>query len=267
MADISKIQLDDDVYNIKDAQARSDLADYITSNDAEIANLKIPKNYFNGKKYILIGDSYAVGETPGGNITSWQQLFIDYLGLNSANVIKKAQGGAGFVNLGGGTKNFQILLEEVTSSNDITDIVVLGGYNDRSYNNTQIRNAINSFKLKVDEKFPNAKIHVGFVGWCKIQANFLDLINAILNYKSSCMLFGIHYLSGIEYSLHSYYSNFTSDDVHPNDLGQIYITFNLIQGLVGGSTQLMKGFQAISITPASRNYFRKCKSNGVYFEG
>ena len=239
MADISKIQIQSGTYDIKDETARQDIAD-----------LQIPRNFFQDRKYILIGDSYAVGETPQGNITSWEQLFIDYTGISSSNVIKKAQGGSGFVNLGN-NKNFQTLLEEVTSADDITDIIVLGGYNDRSYNSTQIKNAINSFKIKATEKFPNANIHVGFVGWCKIASNFYALEEAINVYKDCCMLYDIHYLSGIEYSLHEYYSNFSSDDVHPNNVGQIVITFNLIQALIGGSTQFQRGFKNITITPSS----------------
>ena len=78
MADISKIQLDNAVYNIKDETARNDLANYETSNDAEIANLKLPRTFFRNKKYILIGDSYGDGYTPDGNVTSWQEMFKSF---------------------------------------------------------------------------------------------------------------------------------------------------------------------------------------------
>lgn len=255
MADISKIKIENATYDIKDDTAR-----------AEIETLQIPRNFFEDRKFILIGDSYAVGETPQGNITSWEQRFIDYTGISSSNVIKKAQGGAGFVNLGS-NKNFQTLLEEVTSSNDITDIVVLGGYNDRSYNTTQIKNAINAFKIKATEKFPNANVHVGFVGWCKIASNFYNLEEAINTYKDCCMLYGIHYLSGIEYSLHAYYSNFSSDDVHPNDIGQIVITFNLIQALIGGSTQFQRGFKNITFTASSGVTIQNANQIGCILKG
>jgi hypothetical protein len=256
MADISKIQIESGVFDIKDETARNDIAD-----------LQIPRNFFKDRKFILIGDSYAVGEDgSGGIITSWEQLFIDYTGIASANVIKKAQGGAGFVNLGS-NKNFQTLLEEVTASDDITDIVVLGGYNDRSYNSTQIRNAINSFRISANTRFPNAKIHVGYVGRCKIASNFYQVEESIGFYKDSCQYQAIHYLDGIEYSLHEYYANFGADGVHPNNVGQIYITFNLIQGLIGGSVQRQFNFKNINITPASGITLANASSIGCMMKG
>lgn len=240
MADISKIKIEDGTYNIKDETART-----------LIAGLQVPKNYFAGRKFILIGDSYAVGEDgSGGYVTSWEQLLIDYTDIVSADVIKKSQGGAGFCKLGDNRK-FQTMLEEVTASNDITDIVVLGGYNDRSFNETQIQTAINEFYNSAKTRFPNAKIHVGFIGCCKIGSNKIAVSNCIRNYKQSCDYVGIHYLNGIEYSLHDYYFVFGNDGVHPNNYGQIYITFNLIQGLLAGSCNIHYPLKNLTITAKS----------------
>ena len=259
MADISKIQLDDDVYNIKDAKARSDLADYMTSNDTEIANLKVPKAFFAGKKFILIGDSYGQGYTPDGDVTSWQEFFITLTGLT--NTIQKYQGGAGFVNISN-NKNFQTLLEEVTSDNNVTDIVVLGGYNDTAYNNTQINNAIKSFQLKANEKFPNANIYIGAIGWSNDSSKIYTLNNLISKYKTNAPLCNCAYLTNIEYSLHEYFDSFSSDGIHPNSHGQYWIALNLIQALLTGSADVHFPYANINITPATGVTFSNLNALG-----
>ena len=239
MADISKIQIQSGTYDIKDETARN-----------LISQLQIPDNYFDNKKIILIGDSYGEGWTPEGNVTSWQNIFISYSGINSSNVIKKYQGGAGFVNIAN-NKNYQTLLEEVTSSVDITDIIALGGYNDRSYNGTQISNAINAFMIKAKEKFPNAKVHIGQVGWSNDGTKMVSLTNTTSRYKWACSNYGAHYLTGIEHSLHDYFNVFSSDGFHPNANGHIYMACNLIQAFIGGSVDFMLTYSGITISPAS----------------
>lgn len=246
MPDISKIQLDSAVYNIKDETARNNLQTFETNTNQEIANLKKPKNYFTNKKFLLIGDSYAEGYTPDGNVTSWQQHFINLTGLS--NTIRKYQGGAGFVNISN-NKTFQTLLEEVTDDNNITDIVVLGGYNDTSYNNQQIYNAIKAFQLKANEKFPNANIYIGAVGWSKDGSKIYTLNNLILRYKTNAPLCNCGYLKNIEYSLHEYFASFSSDGIHPNGHGQYWIATNLIQALLTGSADVQFGYTNINITP------------------
>lgn len=225
MADISKITIASGTYDIKDETARNDIAD-----------LQIPKNYFNGKKFILIGDSYADGWTPDGNVTSWESLFVTQTGLT--NTIQQHYGGTGFVNMVD-NKTFQTLLEEVPSSNDVTDVVVLGGWNDKSYNKTQIKNAIGTFRNKSLEKFPNANIHVGFVATQRDGTNLSTLADTCVYYIEGCADYNIHYLSNIEYSLKNYFSDLASDGIHPNLLGQQYITRNLIMALVGGSCDVI----------------------------
>lgn len=246
MPDISKIQLDSAVYNIKDETARNNLQTFETKTNQEIANLKKPKNYFTNKKFLLIGDSYAEGYTPDGNVTSWQKHFINLTGLS--NTIQKYQGGAGFVNISN-NKTFQTLLEEVTNDTTITDIVVLGGYNDTSYNNQQIYNAIKAFQLKANEKFPNANIYIGAVGWSKDSSKIYPLNNLILRYKTNAPLCNCGYLKNIEYSLHEYFESFSSDGYHPNSHGQYIIALSLIQALLTGSADVQFGYTNINITP------------------
>ena len=246
MPDISKIQLDSAVYNIKDKTARDNLQKFETNTNQEIANLKKPKNYFTNKKFLLIGDSYAEGYTPDGNVTSWQKHFINLTGLS--NTIQKYQGGAGFVNISN-NKTFQTLLEEVTNDTAITDIVVLGGYNDTAYNDTQINNAFKSFQLKANEKFPNANIYIGAIGWSNDGSKIYSLNRLIRKYKTHAPICNMGYLKNIEYSLHEYFDSFSSDGFHPNSHGQYMIALSLIQALLTGGADIQFDYTNINITP------------------
>lgn len=234
MSDITKIQIESGTYNIKDETARN-----------QINDLSIKKYYFNNRKFILIGDSYGQGYTPDGNVTSWQDAFISRTGLS--NTIKKASGGSGFVNVGGG-HTFETLLDEVTNDNTVTDIVVLGGYNDQNYSSTQIYNAINGFYSKARIKFPNAQVHIGFVGWSNDSTKLYPLSIICKYYKDCCGYWNIHYINNIEFSLHNYFNYFSSDGIHPNMNGQSEITKNLIQGLLAGSATIQPSFTQIGVT-------------------
>lgn len=260
--DISKIRLENETYNIKDETARNNLQTFETNTNQEIANLKKQKNYFTNKKFLLIGDSYAEGYTPDGNVTSWQQHFINLTGLS--NTIRKYQGGAGFVNISN-NKTFQTLLEEVTNDTTITDIVVLGGYNDTSYNETQINNAFKSFQLKANEKFPNANIYIGAIGWSNDGSKIYSLNRLIRKYKTYAPICNMGYLKNIEYSLHEYFASFSSDGIHPNSHGQYIIAFSLIQALLTGGADIQFDYTNINITPNTGVTIEKFGSFGCTF--
>lgn len=245
MADISKIQIQNATYDIKDETARNDLQTFEDQTNQEINNLKVAKNFFTNKKFLLVGDSYADGYTPDGNVTSWQQLFVNFTGLS--NTIQKHLGGTGFVNLVQ-NKNFQSLMEEVADDTTITDIVVLGGYNDTSYNANQIYNAINSFIISANSKFPNANIHIGFVGWSNTPNKLYPLSITCQRYKESCGYYKCSYLNNMEFTLHNYFSDFSSDGFHPNSNGQTKLARNLVQSLLTGSANNQPSFAQIGLT-------------------
>ena len=75
MADISKIRLENETYDIKDATARNDISSINT-----ILNRKL------NKKYLLVGDSYGEGYSADGYVESWCTKFKNYLGLNITHV-------------------------------------------------------------------------------------------------------------------------------------------------------------------------------------
>ena len=230
MADISKITIESGTYDIKDATARNDL---------QVLNLLV------NKKIIMIGDSYAQGYTPDGNVTPWTQHLKSLLNLSNDNCIIKAYGGTGFCNTVD-SRNFTTLLDEINADNEITDIIVCGGFNDRTYTDNQIYTGISNFVSLANTKFPNAKIYIGFIGWSRINSNMLGLSYACNFYRNNSAMFKCNYLTNCEYSLHDY-TLFSSDGIHPDANGSYIIAYNIAQSFLNGSCDVIGAYSNVII--------------------
>lgn len=201
------------------------------------------------KKYIFIGDSYCEGYTPDGNVTSWATLLKNKMGLTSSNCTIAYHGGWGF---GYPNKWFSTILDGLTADSTVTDIVVCGGYNDKQCTYNEINAGIADFVRVRDEKFPNAHIHVGFIGatafpWSRspFKSKIIDYIRSANQYENCS------YLGNVEYSLLRLYECFASDGYHPNDLGQRLISDNLHQALITGSADCKFPYFSMAVSPAS----------------
>lgn len=124
----------------------------------------------NRRRIIAIGDSY--GADNGSYWTGWVNCLknIDkYDEVYGAGV-----GGAGFVNKTEGS-NFLDILKSVNTgaaNNSITDIIVMGGYNDASVSadRNAIYNAMKEFVSYANNKYPNAKLHLGFIAFNRVDS-------------------------------------------------------------------------------------------------
>lgn len=186
---------------------------------------------FNGKT-ICIGDSYGEGYNPDGNVTGWPTLVKSYLGLTDDNFFSNSLGGAGFIN---GT-TFTTLLNQTSNhfkNEDVRNIIVCGGFNDISKNETDLINAIFNFKKTANALYPNAQIFVGFIGNSTKLDTRVGLITPRSSYCSGCEYNGITYLSGVENALHSDLM-FASDGVHPNTWGEESIAKAISNAILNG---------------------------------
>lgn len=196
----------------------------------------ILKSFLN-RKYIFIGDSYILGYSNDGNIyNSYANIIIQSLGLDG--VILGASG-SGFANRGSGAgegKNYLDLLKTYSGAESdrlrITDIYVIGGYNDRTHTTTEIWNNADEFSRYAKVNFPNARLHCGFIGWCQVPEEYYKLEQACHAY-SKCGLYGFEYMCNSEYILHSSHY-FTSDNVHPNNEGHASLASYLSTDILGG---------------------------------
>ena len=186
---------------------------------------------FNGKT-ICIGDSYGEGYNPDGNVTGWPTLLKEYLGLSDDNFFSNSLGGAGFVN---GT-TFATLLSQTSNhfnNDDVTNLIVCGGFNDMNVTENAILNAINNFKKQANIIYPNAHIFVGFIGSSTTMSTRGSLFLPRSAYNSGCGYNGISYLSGVENALHAD-TMFGSDGVHPNTWGEESIAKAIANALLNG---------------------------------
>ena len=210
--------------------------------------LNIINNSVLNRHFLIVGDSYALGYSQSGALYT---PFPEYITANSnINLETIATSGAGFANIGTGPgegKNFLSTLEAYQGNKQsITDIIVCGGYNDRTHDSVEITNAIKSFYAYVTQKFINAKIHIAFIGWSLNPTEYESLRSTAQIY-SRCGLYGIAYIGGSENILHQQ-SYFDSDGIHPNNLGQEMIGNYLASYLRNGSVDVFKDLGALNFT-------------------
>lgn len=211
----------------------------------------IIKSYFN-RKFIFLGDSYILGYSNDGKIyTSYATIINNNLSLNATIL---GTSGAGFANAGTGPgegKNFLQTLQtfqgNTSEKNAITDIYVMGGYNDRTHEATEIWKSMSDFSIYSKENFPNARIHVAFIGRSLIPMEYTALEQAALAY-SRCGLYNMEYMKSSEYILHST-NYFTSDKIHPNDEGHSILAAYLSNNILGGEIDVIHQRMELVIPP------------------
>lgn len=186
---------------------------------------------FNGKT-ICIGDSYGEGYNPDGNVTGWPTLIKAYLGLTDDNFFSNSLGGSGFAN----NTTFATLLNQTSNhfkNEDVTNVIVCGGFNDMNLTENVLINAINNFKKTSQILYPNAQIFVGFIGSSTTLSTRGSLLLPRASYNSGCEYNGITYLSGVENALHAD-TMFGSDGIHPNTWGEETIARAISNALLNG---------------------------------
>lgn len=214
MADISKIRLENETYNIKDEVARQNIDNYL------------------GNRSILLSDSYfdwSPDETIVLNNRYWKKFF-DMMNITDYYAYNK--GGIGFYQKVD-NENFQSILEnhynDIQNKDTIKYIFVFGGYNDAFDDNTTIENinyAINNFVAYCKQNYPNAKVIIGEIGYDTnlnnagtTRRNKINnkVIPAYCNtsYNSN---FPYIYLPNLNYCLHNK-DYMSTDGIHPNTIG------------------------------------------------
>ena len=214
----------------------SDLDTNVTSNIVSALNSILNNN----RRYILISDSYGNQPTPN---ESWQSKVVNAMQLTlNDNVFVIWSGGAHFMLNTDGTSDgntFKDILEaeenNITNPNTITDIVVVGGYNDCFITTlAQLNNGIAAFINYAKSTYPNAKIHIGMGGTGR-SAQFQTAQYAILKCYQNCVDYkNCVYMSEIEYALTGTLS-LQSDGVHPTAYGSNNLGRNVINHLMGES--------------------------------
>ena len=189
------------------------------------------------RSIVFISDSYGI--VPDAN-SSWSALTAKYMGIENKCYYGNYSGGGFAV---GGNNQFLEALNNVTvaDASKITDVVVGGGLNDAADggNLDAIGTGIAAFVSRAKERFPNAKVWIGFMGNAKYGANGVQnlneilLLNTIQRYKLCCGINGATYMLNTEQALRDWI-NMGDDNIHPNALGSSALAQVVVATLLGG---------------------------------
>lgn len=228
MADISKIEIENTSYDIKDVTARSSIST-LTSTVNTLATKIL------NKKYIFIGDSYNTSDTPVGysQITPWGPLVATYLGLTNNDYYNSGVSGAGWHVSGNKfITQLQTLAASISDKNSITDIYVLGGINDNQLEPDDVYNEILDFADYALTTFPNAMVSIGVISWPTYTASKINLLKKMNVYFSAINRPNVKFIS-TAYTWYHNYSDYQGDG-HPNSDGSRLIALNIANYIKGG---------------------------------
>lgn len=187
--------------------------------------ITIPK-----RRIVLVGDSYAVvnSDFPTLQNIGWIKLVKDIFTNSDIEVYGNGLVGARFSRRQAGVAryvdDFENTIRDIDNADTITDIIVMGGYNDRLESSVDIIDGYRYFHTIVKENCPKARIHVGFVSWRVAlntsDAEDLQLIAAKNSYMNCARIVDTCYMHNIDCIMHYLpYFHKGSDNVHPNTLG------------------------------------------------
>lgn len=132
-----------------------------------------------------------------------------------------------------------------------TDIIVCGGYNDRTNTAAQIESAIVDFIDQAKTYYPNVQVYIGHVGynkqgsssdtsvapsnWTEIRQHMKEI--GIPAYKN-CIKYGAIYLNNVEYALNE--TGLTATDgYHPSEAGNRCIAKAVAKAFLYGSAPIV----------------------------
>lgn len=178
--------------------------------------------------YLFIGDSYANREN------SWVDRVARLLSLTSDDFTALRISGSGFLKDNYNYGTFQENMEnaDIPDKSIVTDIIVCGGANDRSFTQTEVDSAIGAFCTSAKTNYPNAQVYIGMIAW-SVKPSEYEALNTMFVAYSLCNKYGAIYLNGVEHALHRGFASF-EDEFHPNDNGQAYLAKAIYQAYKSG---------------------------------
>ena len=232
----------------------------VLCDNGNTVNLSSNNNF---KNYILVGDSYAVGYAPEGNVTGWTTLLNNLLGGHLYAKIE--QSGAGLSNKMTGEYNLTTRISSLTASDAVDSIICCCGRNDIDGDNvTGVNQGIKDFVNACHTKFKNAKVYIGFIGWDLNKTEWTVAKSYVLNlaiaaYKS---VNADYVYINTDFILRQR-SYMASDGKHPNQDGQNALAYGIKCALYGGFPSFSKPFTQHTYPDANGGGNYQIKENFV----
>lgn len=248
----NKVDTDNEISDINskisDTNSRIDTTNTNVSNlNKRVDNLESTKSALENRFFIFIGDSYMYGYTPSGKIEGFADKVKRVTGLNG-NIF--ARGGEGFANSGPYGNFLERLKDYSGDTEKVTDIIVVGGYNDQGYSYSEIGSAISNFYNYMHTHFPNATLSIGMDAWSTNPTKYNGIRKVLEAYTKASESVSFRMIKNIEYALH-FSDFFSSDGFHPNNDGQNAIANYLVSWILGGDINVVRGYGQPTITSYS----------------
>lgn len=120
------------------------------------------------RRFVFVGDSYAEGYNPDGNVTGFPDLIKEDLNIPTDDYFNIHKGGARFGAASGNEYAFDTVLgnniANISDPETITDLVFTGGYNDSGSSSADITAGIERCKTIIASHFTNPSLRVWLFG-------------------------------------------------------------------------------------------------------
>jgi len=191
-------------------------------------------------KIVVIGDSYAEGYNPDGNVTGWGAVLRNTSGCKGA--IIKYQGGCGFARANN-NKTFYTLLTEAIAQipaaerGDYSAVIIGGGYNDNGQTTADIRTGIHNCANYVKNNLPSARCIIAYMAWSREPDTLPVVSRMAIKYRYMSAMDGIR----VQYIPDAYMAlafkeagRMGSDGKHPTQVGQNALAAHILICANGG---------------------------------
>lgn len=214
-------------------QANADaIASLDAKEDADINKLgNVKKNDVWAGIVICVGDSYLEGYTSKGKVTSWGEFIKKKKKITDNRFIASHKGGVGFSKTIDNINFLSLLKNAVskTTPEDVTLIIIAGGYNDGSTNTTD---SICDIVKYAKTACVNAEIYIGYCGYgATTQSPYQKAAN--YRYPQTCIKAGGKNLGNLAEILKAN-NSVAMDGFHPNEVGEELLANSIINIIDGG---------------------------------
>ena len=199
-------------------------------------NRPIPNNRY----FVFVSDTSSLVTATATALQ--KRIGFDYKNMSDTN--------AGFI--GNGTTFLTLLQNANILDTDarlrVTDIVVLGGNNDRQKGVANVLSAMETFSNYCKQHYPLAKVWVGMTGWADSGLDSSGYVNVgiqfkdVVEYYSHCGAYGMCFMNNVQYATHK--TNFWTDTFTLTSDGANWIGGYVADCLLNGSTTVYEVSQA-----------------------
>ena len=193
------------------------------------------------RRFLLVGDSYGMRHT-----NNWISLAQQYLNVVTQNGVS----GAGF-GITTEALRFTTILQNLTNNltqaqrESVTDIVICGGWNDARAEHldgltaSELQNRILECVAIRNQYYPDAKLHIGFIGWqtfnaVQVSETTAYNLNSVKFIYDNIVRPGLYHLQNCGYVMRNY-QMMDETYFHPADNKAIYL-FEAIFGEIYGNS-------------------------------